>query len=318
MRLLMLSLGVVIIAMTTIFIRLSAIHIEEIDLHQHIPNQGFNKNICDLIFIHIPKTGGTMIEDLFKEEYNCSIGRFAIRGDHHVPINDVYKQMQLQPHANARLIEYYEEALSNPKKELFSVVRNPYARYLSYYTFRTAPNFGVTKELFAKITGRCKQYLQDKNFCNDLKHIRSISTFKAHQAAKNNSIWNMFDFCDISTFNKFTVILFRSLLDGLKRHNHERPQTDFIFDQRNASNHWVKYMLRTEQLSEDLIHLLKDNGFTRTIDRNMIEKYRKKSEWAKNCPQLTVNDLNEQSIQLLQQYYAKDFLNFDYSIEWKQ
>ena len=84
-----------------------------------------NKNI---LFIHIPKTGGTVIEDEIKKQYNETLYSGYSNNILEYPYNKISLQHQLYT-----TIYKYKNILNinfNNIK-IFSVVRNPYDRIIS-------------------------------------------------------------------------------------------------------------------------------------------------------------------------------------------
>ena len=84
----------------------------------------------DLLFVHIPKTGGTSIEKKFDLEpsyYNC------YRHDELLfpAKNTIFSQQHYTPDI---IKDLYESWFNNYKK--FTIVRNPYSRSISEYFFR--------------------------------------------------------------------------------------------------------------------------------------------------------------------------------------
>jgi hypothetical protein len=79
-----------------------------------------------IIFIHIPKTGGTTIENLL--ESNRKVGTPYRRFGAHHTLQQVYKKLALPDEKDEdfkpiNMAEYY----------IFTVARNPWARYASIY-----------------------------------------------------------------------------------------------------------------------------------------------------------------------------------------
>lgn len=65
----------------------------------------------DFVFIHIPKTGGTSIRQMFIRDYP---GSLTIYGEKHLPLR-----------------EYFDSLVQDRFK--FTIVRNPYERQVSFY-----------------------------------------------------------------------------------------------------------------------------------------------------------------------------------------
>ena len=83
------------------------------------------------VFIHVPKTGGTAVENIMRKEYDVKVGRFAFK-----PLPD--------DKAGAEKGRYEIKAVpcspwhSPPKSfvpESFVIVRNPYARVVSEFCY---------------------------------------------------------------------------------------------------------------------------------------------------------------------------------------
>ena len=101
--------------------------------------QNFEDKQKPLLFIHIPKTGGTFIENEFKK-YNYEVGR-----------HDPNKNL----HTNPTCSFWHTPLKSNKKINFkdyitFTVVRNPYDRIISEYNWKPFPNhyhnMGLTKD----------------------------------------------------------------------------------------------------------------------------------------------------------------------------
>jgi len=89
----------------------------------------YNRNI---IFIHIPKCGGTSVENaLFTDEEKTERNLFTLKGH---PKHDLYEQGGLQ-HLSAKKVKEIttDEVYNNCYK--FSVVRNPIDRLISQYNY---------------------------------------------------------------------------------------------------------------------------------------------------------------------------------------
>ena len=90
--------------------------------------ENFQENEKPLLFIHIPKTGGTYVEEVFNK-YNYKIGRF-----------DNNKHLQEKNKCNFwHTPVKYNKNINFKDYRVFTVVRNPYDRIISEYNWG---NFG--------------------------------------------------------------------------------------------------------------------------------------------------------------------------------
>ncbi len=115
----------------------------------------FKNNDINLLFIHIPKTGGTTIEEYLYPKYNIpkNVKSLWLHG----PLfNHSYQHCS------------YNEIMDNKKKlgideknlKIFAVVRNPYTRLISELFYRNLINKNNNKnEVYVTI----KNYLNGKN-----------------------------------------------------------------------------------------------------------------------------------------------------------
>ena len=111
------------------------------------------------IFIHIPKTAGTSIEQFIKDKNNNSITYLGVRGNrsmHH------FSAIELKMENVSFFDSYYK----------FSIVRNPYDRLLSEYYWCPIPGvgykYGRTKRQFLQyVINVVKKKLYYDNIFND-------------------------------------------------------------------------------------------------------------------------------------------------------
>lgn len=84
----------------------------------------------DLLFIHIPKTGGTMIEDNIKKKYKQSL--YNLTSNKNFLLKKPFNNSSLQHLFYTTIFKFQKELNIDFKNiKIFSVVRNPYDRIIS-------------------------------------------------------------------------------------------------------------------------------------------------------------------------------------------
>ena len=197
-----------------------------------------NKNI---LFIHIPKTGGTVIENQIKKQYNQTL----YSGKTNNILEYPYNKISLQHQFYTTIYKYKNILNINFNNiKIFSVVRNPYDRIISdLFWF----NF-ITKD---------------------------DSSDKVYNIIKNN-------------------YLYRDDLD-----NHNLPQYLFITDENKKLLPNIK-IFKTEELN------IKDNELNNFLNINInIKRENVNKNYSKY--------LNRKSINIINNFYKKDFKLFGYN-----
>jgi len=118
----------------------------------------FRNNRINLLFIHIPKTGGTSIEKFFSQKYNIPLNKKSLFGNHihlksslqHMTYFTIYKNKN-----------YFNIHFKNLK--ILAAVRNPYDRIVSDLFFLKKININTTPEQVFTII---KKFIVDKNVDN--------------------------------------------------------------------------------------------------------------------------------------------------------
>lgn len=202
----------------------------------------------NILFIHIPKTGGTIIENSLKKICGQSI--YSNTKNNLLP--EPYNTISLQHQIYTTLYEYKNKLnIDFENVKIFSVVRNPYDRIISDLFWRSVID---------------KKFLVNKNSTPD----------KIFDIIKNN-------------------YLYRSDYD-----NHNIPQYKFVTDKNGDLIPNIK-IFKTETLNKDneiINDYLKVN--LNIINKNVNKDYSKY--------------LNKDSINLINEFYKKDFELFNYDM----
>ena len=130
----------------------------------------FNNNVVNILFIHIPKTGGSSIECYFSGKYNIPLNKESFWCEWY---NLTNTRVSLQ-HLTYNDIK---NNLNHNNLTIITVVRNPYTRIVSDLFFCNLINITTTKEQVSDII---KNYLHR----NDLDN-HNIPQFKFIENADN-------------------------------------------------------------------------------------------------------------------------------------
>ena len=199
-----------------------------------------NKHI---LFIHIPKTGGTTIEELFRKNDSEKVySRIGIGDTNHI-LPAPFDRVSLQHQFYTTILTFKDKLglVFDDKLRIFSIVRDPYRRIISDMMFLNIVNPGSTSE-------------------------------KVFECMKNYVIAEKYD-------------------------NHNVPQYKFITDKQGNLIPEI-HIFRNETLNDDMqkfgFEIKQNFQVGKTVDYN---KY-----------------LNDDSINLINTIYKKDFQLFNYKM----
>jgi hypothetical protein len=209
----------------------------------------------NILFIHIPKTGGSSLEKYFSIKYNIPHNEISLLSSFSPIYN--YLRVSLQHMTLQTLISNKELfGIDLNSLKIITIVRNPYNRLVS--------------ELF---------YLSNYSQCvsvDDLKTPESI--------------------------NKLIINIFSKYVnDNCIYDNHIRPQYEFLTINNDERLYDNLIILKTEELDADM----HEHGY---IDFNLKE----------NCNNASVDYmslLNNESINLINNFYREDFEYFGYEMK---
>jgi len=158
-----------------------------------------------LLFIHIPKTGGTNIEDAIKK----ICGQLLFSGRINDLLDNPYNKISLQHQFYTTLYKYRNKIDINFNEiKMFTVVRNPYDRIISDLFFFDLIKEDYTPEQVCDViknnylnndeldnhTEPQYKYITDEN----LKLIPNIKIFRCETLNENNDELNKFIDLDIN------------------------------------------------------------------------------------------------------------------------
>ena len=152
-----------------------------------------------IIFIHVPKTGGSSIEkslvNIFDEVININGDQTSVVGQLKKPKKNSFNSLK---HATAEELkhQYGEEIFNDYTK--FSVIRNPWDRLLSLYYWSNGKTKPYNKNMFIK-------KLLKKNPDNSKRSVWTLNKYLCDKE-DNLIVDNLINFDDLSSeFNNFCI-----------------------------------------------------------------------------------------------------------------
>jgi hypothetical protein len=125
----------------------------------------FNNNNINILFIHIPKTGGTSLEAYFSKKYDVVLDNktlFDFFDSENQKSKNIYTTLQHMTYQTIMMHkEFFNIKMDN--LEIITIVRNPYERIISDLFWCKKININSTKEEVYHII---LEYLYDNNLDN--------------------------------------------------------------------------------------------------------------------------------------------------------
>lgn len=241
-------------------------------------------NIKQIYFIHIPKTAGTSIEHIFYEKGGCVSSCFF----HKLQRNDI---LENKNYDNISLwhipLQYFKQSFFNnimSEYTLFTIVRNPYERIVSDFKFWIQfynARHGNTKRKLSYI---------EKHLLKQIKTIYE-NNFTLDKQNLNAFINNVLD-----------VDEYMTSLDG-----HLIPMYHYLVD-KNGNNISNVDILKHENLNNDF------NDFVKKHNINMPSDVTRKYKSNVSEKTLSISDISDENVRLINDIYKKDFERFDYEM----
>ena len=234
----------------------------------------------NIFFIHIPKTAGMTMEDIFYEKGGCVSLCFFHKNKvtpkmlknksfqnsslWHIPLRYFYKDFQ-------------DFVLHN--RIIFTIVRNPYDRIISDFKFwikyyQERKNKKNLKQKERNIMANIEQ-LYNKNYKVSKQNLNQYIKRVLYQYSKNKSIMDC----------------------------HYIPMYEFVFIHKKLI---TRNILKFEDLNQNFNHFV--TKYKLPIQKNILLD--RKINITSNS--LKRNDINEENVRIINKIYAKDFLYFGY------
>lgn len=198
----------------------------------------FCNNEINVLFIHIPKTGGTSIVEYFSQKYNIPLDINSFCG-----IN--YGKNIFLPTDHFILdtiLTIYGNKINKNNLTILSVVRNPYYRIISELFFSNEINVNTTSDEVEKIISiKIDEYL--KNF-----HY-----FENHYVPQYIFLCNK----EEQLYENLTILKFENLNDEMHKNGFE----DFDIFLNNNKNVNINYMSYLNNNSIELINKIYEKDF---------------------------------------------------------
>lgn len=203
----------------------------------------FYNNDVNILFLHIPKTGGTSLENYFEKKFEIKLNKDSLFT---IYPKDFFKGYSFQ-HQSYKTIRMNKPVfrIDYDNLTVISIVRNPYNRIVSDLFFRNLIKESSNPN---DVYNVIKKYLEE---ANDPKHD-----------------------------------------------NHRIPQYLFLLDENDEIIKNIK-LLRTESLNQDIKAL----GYNDFNQHDQVSSVKNKNYYSY---------LNIDSINLINEFYEKDFEYFGY------
>lgn len=240
----------------------------------------YKKNDINLLFIHIPKTGGTSVETYFSVKYNIPLEKTSLMSTQFL---SVFNENCVE------LSDKYSNFLKNMPKQ---------------YMFDENNNCGKTHSLqhctYKELLMYKEQFAIDFNNINIVSIVRNPYTrilsdlFYFNLINTNSQPEQIYDVIVKYINNKDPYV------NGCVFDKHNIPQYLYLLDNDDNISKNIR-ILRTETLDDDMKQL----GYT-DFKYQLSVTYRNKIDY--------FSLLNTNAIKIINEYYKKDFEYFDYKM----
>lgn len=276
-------------------------------------------------FIHIPKTGGTTVEKYFSQIEDKPLGintlyhRYTRHLDDEIHSNRKNGNLRLNNFINKEIMHLRLTANYNKdSRKKLQMIQNNMAKYTQSLKENMVDKDDFKKLMLMKEKGyslhhftwndirtqknilfgeKIAKLVDEKN--NDMTFIASVRN------PYDRIVSELFFLKKINkTFDQKSVfqVIKQFLNDKNHYDNHKTPQYKFVINENGELIKNLK-IVRTESLDSDM-EKLGYHSFANTRCENVNTKYNKFKY---------SNLLNRESIELINNYYAKDFEYFNYS-----